>query len=638
MVDASDSQKSNWVYQSEHQDSDTGSETQKIEIKVDDKPKKKQVSTLVGSLILIVIALVIGGLVYYYRDFLTFNDGFKQSTESAKKQSTSGADVVEDANWKTYTNEELGFSIEYPSGLKPYEQVNGTDQGIISFTKTGDLTNSDNSYEVAKGGGFGGSGWAECKEEALTIDGVNTSIWVRLYKNDVNLSDNFDDCSTVNISDYDKFSLYTSFDVQGINWGMFSSQYLTSENYETAVSLFKTLAESFQLLSTETSWETYTNEELGFSIEYPKGYTVSTEETVTYDDIPATVVNFEGQDNKYTVLLNVPRGFIGKESTKEEVNVAGGSAFVVLWLFADPSVEFDDNYDYLNSITLDNYYSAFVNATFTTSSNTWSVYSDTWQRGEKDKDAELAIVKHMVESFQVTEPVADIPTFQEYLTSKCQIATLEDGSQLHNAIAISDLPVELGVNHILTPSTEDYFTCTEDEGSRYISLFMYNKDAEGFSVNLYDDNSEEGGHGGAPFLGEVGDELFSYDSQHIQTYYYLTSADSGPLPINSVGVLLRAIKTFDYHGQPIYANTTNGIVDPSDSALKAILVPYTEVAGADHPFLDEGEEYLVTSDREMDTIMAEIKATFFADMNDLDPEINSKIFDMREALNALSVK
>ena len=110
------------------------------------KPNRVAIGLVVGA---IVLAIGIGGA-YFITNFVLTDATpvpsveIKKATSSAKPATTS-AQKAETADWKTYTNKELGFSIKYPSNwfyndAAKYERDNcepgpGIDDSTVIFDR-----------------------------------------------------------------------------------------------------------------------------------------------------------------------------------------------------------------------------------------------------------------------------------------------------------------------------------------------------------------------------------------------------------------------------------------------------------------------------------------------------------------------
>ena len=72
--------------------------------------RQKGISTLAGIIIIVIVAAVLFGGVFVYQYFLIKSQNTITNIQSSPKSQNIGID-----DWKTYTNQEVGFSIQYPT-------------------------------------------------------------------------------------------------------------------------------------------------------------------------------------------------------------------------------------------------------------------------------------------------------------------------------------------------------------------------------------------------------------------------------------------------------------------------------------------------------------------------------------------
>lgn len=143
------------------------------------KPATKQINILLPILVSLVILLLICWVFYYY-----YNLGRKSTTE----QTGTTNQTSNSSEWKTYTNDAVGFSINYP-GDSVLSSKNGADgiqneqtfkSGglvlIIDFSKTPfsgpcmENTKSAGVFDVCSLSGLGGAKmWNNAGNNAKTI-------------------------------------------------------------------------------------------------------------------------------------------------------------------------------------------------------------------------------------------------------------------------------------------------------------------------------------------------------------------------------------------------------------------------------------------------------------------------------------
>ncbi|MCX6718687.1 MAG: hypothetical protein NTY81_03770 [Candidatus Staskawiczbacteria bacterium] len=77
--------------------------------------KQKGISTLVGIIIIIAIAIILFGGVFAWQYFATFATKAQQNSKFFGSSQKTNQIQTQTAGWKTYTNSQYGFSIKYPA-------------------------------------------------------------------------------------------------------------------------------------------------------------------------------------------------------------------------------------------------------------------------------------------------------------------------------------------------------------------------------------------------------------------------------------------------------------------------------------------------------------------------------------------
>jgi len=120
---------------------------------------------------------------------LTTRNFFYQILSTFKFLSPSSSlqipnDDAEAAGWKTYTSNELKFSIKYPEDLSVKEIMNGPVIGSIYFVKIGQTDSSKHEFYIEKNfkGGWMGK---NIQEKSITTDGITgkLSLWINCDSN-----------------------------------------------------------------------------------------------------------------------------------------------------------------------------------------------------------------------------------------------------------------------------------------------------------------------------------------------------------------------------------------------------------------------------------------------------------------------
>jgi hypothetical protein len=132
--------------------------------------KQKEVSTLVGIIIIIVVAVVLFGGVFAYQQYLIQKSNIKNQNENVKSQNGT-------EEWKTYANNEYGFELKYPNNWTFYNP--SSDQKAFIIGLYGDPINGSASMiiTVSQRSGKILAGWISENHyifiKNINIDGIN---------------------------------------------------------------------------------------------------------------------------------------------------------------------------------------------------------------------------------------------------------------------------------------------------------------------------------------------------------------------------------------------------------------------------------------------------------------------------------
>ncbi len=161
-------------------------------------------------------------------------------------------------------------------------------------------------------------------------------------------------------------------------------------------------------------------------------------------------------------------------------------------------------------------------------------------------------------------------------------------------------------------------------------------------INIYNDDSKEPGHGGAPFLGEVG--VLAHQAPDIKYFIYLEPGDTGPRIIGNTPVILRAIKAMRLsNGETIYANTSTKIIAANAPDLISFLEQFSRPCDNNCMKLfpdDSNSDKLIIDFESFDhtTINSEIVSHFFNDWDNLPNEQQKIVDEVTTKLSAISPK
>lgn len=217
-------------------------------------------------------------------------------------------------------------------------------------------------------------------------------------------------------------------------------------------------------------------------------------------------------------------------------------------------------------------------------------------------------------------------TFQEILSDNCKKIDLGPGSFFHG-ISLLSLPVSIEPALILKYRDQNTLACTGDQGipkSQYVMI----ETKENTTVNLYDKNSTEGGHGGPPFLGSLPNLIG--EKNGILFSMSLSWPHGGCALLDYLSVYVRGLKTLKLsNGETVFINTQLAAIEPSDQRLREILSKNT------HPCELEPDRIEVDYNQKPEE---EIKNKFFTDLNNLAIKEQQAIEKITQTLNAISPK
>ncbi|NTV31073.1 prepilin-type N-terminal cleavage/methylation domain-containing protein [candidate division WWE3 bacterium] len=201
-----------------------------------------------------------------------------------------------------------------------------------------------------------------------------------------------------------------------------------------------------------------------------------------------------------------------------------------------------------------------------------------------------------------TESVHIVSALQDYLDAECR-PTLDQTSQTfgveNRTISYNRLPITIDENILpVSPESKSTLDCisasAESEKDRFVvvQLKSDSNDLFGNRVVLYDDDSQELGHGGAPLLHLYGDTIYNRDSIQISMYYPVE--EGGPILPDGLTIRLRGQKVFvSPQGDTFYVNleidgtpkSNNGLYAEMlakyttyDSEYGAMAIPYNRLA------------------------------------------------------------
>lgn len=170
--------------------------------------KTTQKGFIVPLLLIIVAILLAGGGAYFYTQTKSENPpvvedvGLPQATSTTQTTSQT-APVAQTSNsqtidWKTYTNTQYGFQLDYINGTKLPDHMYGPDDNAIRFQPVGAKENATDSYVINVMTG-GGQDYCNVRSVRPVAGGIPTSTQVVINKATFTKQDVIQDLPNSNI-------------------------------------------------------------------------------------------------------------------------------------------------------------------------------------------------------------------------------------------------------------------------------------------------------------------------------------------------------------------------------------------------------------------------------------------------------
>ncbi len=167
------------------------------------------------------------------------------------------------------------------------------------------------------------------------------------------------------------------------------------------------------------------------------------------------------------------------------------------------------------------------------------------------------------------------PSFQEILASYCQNITLSPTVSFYG-IKLENLPIS--INQTIIPITlreQDTIACMIDDQNANKAGSVDLEYGDHQRIRLYDQNSEEGGHGGQAFFGSR--PIIIKDDGTIKWSMSLNWSEGGCPDPSEMAVIVRGERKLNLStGETIYINADAQAVDPGDTRLLAVLQTKTK--------------------------------------------------------------
>lgn len=154
-------------------------------------------------------------------------------------------------------------------------------------------------------------------------------------------------------------------------------------------------------------------------------------------------------------------------------------------------------------------------------------------------------------------------------------------------IELSKLPIKLD-SKIITPAPRadgSYAFCSSMMPDSLTKAYISVNLIDNTNLNIYDQSSEEGGHGGSPFIGMFGDEIYQKNNVLVGAYFNFSE---GPSLVGKLGIELRGQKEFvTKSGEKYYVNINITGIPSNDTRLVSSLQPFSKIIeGFDEPSIN----------------------------------------------------
>lgn len=167
------------------------------------------------------------------------------------------------------------------------------------------------------------------------------------------------------------------------------------------------------------------------------------------------------------------------------------------------------------------------------------------------------------------------PSFQEILASYCQDITLSPTVSFYG-IKLENLPIAIDQSALpINLREQDTIACMIDDQNANKSGSVEIEYGDHRRINLYDQNSVEGGHGGQAFFGSR--PVIIKDDGTIKWSMSLNWSEGGCPEPKDMAIVVRGERKLNLiTGETIFANTDIQAVDPGDTRLMAVLQTKTK--------------------------------------------------------------
>lgn len=183
---------------------------------------------------------------------------------------------------------------------------------------------------------------------------------------------------------------------------------------------------------------------------------------------------------------------------------------------------------------------------------------------------------------------------------------------------------------------QGYITKIEESlKNAYLSLDLFNNPDSKTGILIYDEESMEGGHGGPPFIGFYGTEIYNKDNIRIGAYLVISMGDLYVKDI--VNITLRGERIIVPNGfETIYISTTKSVdIEDSEMLGKVSLIASNYLATGSTDII-AGSEDLIDLNKYTEFEIELVNAVF--DSSKISPKHKKVIDEMISDLNSFEVK
>lgn len=213
-------------------------------------------------------------------------------------------------------------------------------------------------------------------------------------------------------------------------------------------------------------------------------------------------------------------------------------------------------------------------------------------------------------------------TLKQFCTKQDILGTNGQKVGFYYTIDLNLLPISFGQDLVINTKDSATVNCANPNPNKNFVMIRYDAD---YRMYIYDDLSEELGHGPPPFIGPTGASINRKDAPVL--YIYLGWPEAGDALVGEVPVYLRGIKDLKLkNGQTIHVSTDRLIRGEKDPTLMTFLRKHTDLSRKDAEVL---------TGQGIDQTFA---LEFITDKQTLAPAESEAISFVDNILNSINVK